>query len=150
MDNAEFAQEQCYCNNAGFAVEPITTCPHIPASITAEVFINTACEVCNEPQENWQCLTCNTVRCSRYRQGHMLEHFETTADHAVCLSYSDLSVWCFICENYIANKALDEIKHAAYLAKFDKEPPVTKPLVVQSTNGASGSSSNGAAGSSKQ
>lgn len=90
--------------DVGFAVEPITTCPHVPSPIPTHVFLNQTCGACQEQHENWQCLTCNTVLCSRYRNGHMVEHFEETKDHAVCLSYSDLSVWCFKCESYIANE----------------------------------------------
>ena len=97
-------QAQFDHENVGFAVEPITTCPHVPAPIPTHVFLDQACGTCEEPHENWQCLTCNTVLCSRYRNGHMLKHFEQTKDHAVCLSYSDLSIWCFQCENYIANE----------------------------------------------
>ncbi|KAI8147020.1 hypothetical protein BJV82DRAFT_597436 [Fennellomyces sp. T-0311] len=106
-DDATFAamlQQQFNRQGNGFAVVPITTCPHIPTAITPKAFIGSPCKSCDETQENWQCLTCDTVRCSRYRHGHMLEHFEQTQDHAVCLSYSDLSVWCFICENYVVNE----------------------------------------------
>ena len=106
-DDSELArqlQEQFNGQDVGFAVEAITTCPHIPTPISSKVFIDTPCKECNEPQENWQCLTCSTILCSRYRHGHMLEHFSNTKDHAVCLSYSDLSVWCFICENYVVNE----------------------------------------------
>ncbi|KAI9278263.1 hypothetical protein BDA99DRAFT_491673 [Phascolomyces articulosus] len=144
---AQALQEQFDRPDFGFAVEPITTCPHIPNSIATQVFIDTPCQSCNEPKENWQCLTCDhTVLCSRYRNGHMLDHFEKNKDHAVCLSYSDLSVWCFVCENYIVNEALDNLKHAAYMAKFGEEPPQASTLVVQDNQGA-GSSSCAAGGS---
>ena len=40
------------------------------------------------------------VFCSRYVNEHMVKHGESTG-HPVVLSYADLSVWCYPCENYI-------------------------------------------------
>ncbi|KAI7857774.1 hypothetical protein BDC45DRAFT_500642 [Circinella umbellata] len=145
---AQQLQEQFNRQDVGFAVKPITTCPHIPTNISSEVFIDTPCKECNELKENWQCLSCSTILCSRYVHGHMLDHFSNTKDHSVCLSYSDLSVWCFICKNYIINKALEEVKHAAYVAKFGEEPPITSNTVIQEDNNNSASAS-GSSSSSK-
>ncbi|KAL0077159.1 hypothetical protein F4703DRAFT_1882452 [Phycomyces blakesleeanus] len=84
----------------GFAVEPISDCPHIPETIPLSVSKAPVCANCGDKKENWQCLTCGSILCSRYINGHMSEH-STEAGHSVCLSYSDLSVWCSQCESYI-------------------------------------------------
>ncbi|ORZ25841.1 hypothetical protein BCR42DRAFT_401033 [Absidia repens] len=110
--------------NIGFAVEPITNCPHLPASTANhQVHINQPCKDCGDSVENWQCLTCDTILCSRYRQGHMKEHVENSG-HCVCLSYADLSVWCFNCNSYVTHQVLEDLKHKAYVAKFNQEPPM--------------------------
>ncbi|KAJ8655471.1 hypothetical protein O0I10_008757 [Lichtheimia ornata] len=139
-------QAQFDRQDVGFAVEPITTCPHVPTPISTHVFLDQACGACQEPHENWQCLTCDTVLCSRYRNGHMVDHFEQAKDHAVCLSYSDLSIWCFQCESYIANERLQGIKEVAYIAKFGEAPPNQSTIKI--VDGASGSGSGSGAGSS--
>ena len=33
---------------------------------------------------------------------HMVEH-QDTAGHKMALSFSDLSVWCYLCDSYIDN-----------------------------------------------
>ncbi|CAO3651971.1 unnamed protein product [Mucor hiemalis] len=121
----------------GFAVEPITNCPHIPPYTVEEIdYIHTPCQTCQDKVENWHCLFCKSVQCSRYRQGHMKEHVEES-QHCVCISFSDLSVWCFQCDNYITHKDLEPIKYKLYVSKFGQEPP------RGSSNNASGSSSSG-------
>lgn len=67
-----------------------------------------------EATENWLCLECGVVRCSRYCNGHAAEHFEetkptTTATkesldqgHCIAISLSDLSVWCYVCHSYLS------------------------------------------------
>ncbi|KAI9011859.1 hypothetical protein CLU79DRAFT_771622 [Phycomyces nitens] len=106
----------------GFAVEPISDCEHIPESITSSVSSEPLCGECGDGRENWQCLTCGAILCSRYIKGHMSEHCKETG-HSVCLSYSDLSVWCNQCESYIKSKALQDIKRLAYQAKFGQVLP---------------------------
>lgn len=87
-----------------FAVEPITNCPHLPTSTTSHpVHIHQHCQACDDTIENWQCLTCDTVLCSRYRQAHMQDHVKDSG-HFVCLSYADLSVWCFACDSYVTHQ----------------------------------------------
>lgn len=90
----------------GFAVEPITNCPHIPDYKTNEKgpdLYHKPCQSCGDTKENWQCLHCQSVYCSRYCQGHMKQHVEDVPEHSVCISYSDLSVWCYECDNYITH-----------------------------------------------
>ena len=39
----------------------------------------------------------------------------------MALSFSDLSVWCYTCDNYIDNEKLYPIKNAAHIDKFGYE-----------------------------
>ena len=39
----------------------------------------------------------------------------------MALSFSDLSVWCYTCDNYIDNEKLYPIKNAAHKDKFGYE-----------------------------
>ena len=62
--------------------------------------------------ENWLCLQCGKVHCSRYVNGHCAEHWEyskTNDDnegHCIAVSFADLSVWCYECQSYIRNEKL--------------------------------------------
>lgn len=40
------------------------------------------------------------VFCSRYVKSHMVEH-AGKAGHKIALSFADLSVWCYECDDYI-------------------------------------------------
>lgn len=100
----------------GFAVNPLRTCPHlnhVKPLPEAGIDIHKGCEDCGGGEENWVCLSCYRTGCSRYQKGHMKKHSEEQS-HAMVLSFSDLSVWCFSCENYLDNPALREaIDHCA-------------------------------------
>ena len=75
-----------------FGVYPITNCPHIKeqhlvnwANILKEQkedLLKTKCmkDNCSISDENWLCLDCGTILCSRYKNKHMLEHVEETLD----------------------------------------------------------------------
>lgn len=94
-----------------FAVWPLKTCPHVSHSMPVPdegVDIKKACADCGGMEENWLCLTCYQVGCSRYQKGHMKAHFEAKG-HAMALSFSDLSVWCFVCNSYLDNPAFKEV-----------------------------------------
>lgn len=41
---------------------------------------------CQHPSENWLCLSCKDVLCSRFVNKHMLQHFHQTS-HCLALSY---------------------------------------------------------------
>lgn len=49
----------------------------------------------------------------------LFHHMES--DHALALSFSDLSVWCFKCENYIDNAILFKYKNLAHRDKFGED-----------------------------
>jgi Zn-finger in ubiquitin-hydrolases and other protein len=135
--DAGLAQDQ------GGPVTPIDSCPHVsthccitvgqlpmqPASATC-TYVTAAAnarsgrlksETANDDgvtcaaAENWLCLECGVVRCSRYCNGHALAHWEETKEqqqqddntssssgHCVAVSLSDLSVWCHVCNAYLS------------------------------------------------
>ena len=63
------------------------------------------CHQCKDDRENWVCLTCYEIRCSRYVNGHQNDHFKETG-HCIAASFSDLSVWCYNCDSYIKHSTL--------------------------------------------
>ncbi|KAI8099649.1 uncharacterized protein BX664DRAFT_355050 [Halteromyces radiatus] len=133
-------QQQLDTQEIPYAVEPRLDCPHLPITTKEQsVFLDQPCQQCNDETENWQCLTCNIVLCSRYRQAHMQAHVGSSR-HPVCLSYSDLSFWCFDCDSYVTHPVLDDIKHTAYIAKFHQEPPKFTTRIVQEQGQSSSSS----------
>jgi NAD-dependent deacetylase sirtuin 2 len=89
-----------------FSVVPIL-CPHLPGlevclalpSVSAERAL--PCGTCQSTEENWICVSCGGVFCSRYVSGHALAHHEAKAGHSVAVSLSDLSIWCFSCDAYV-------------------------------------------------
>jgi NAD-dependent SIR2 family protein deacetylase len=107
-----------------FAVSPKYDCPHINPDHLAEdiatitsVKISAECPDCHNKGENWICLKCRTVKCSRYVQEHMLYHALET-NHALALSFSDLSFWCYHCESYVASPVFKDILKAFQDKKF--------------------------------
>eukprot|EP00871_Galdieria_phlegrea_P003354 jgi/Galph1/4019/GphlegSOOS_G2657.1 len=99
-----------------FVVEPKYDCPHVqilnchPGLFAEQVpakYYGSTCEVCGEKEENWVCLVCAHLLCSRYVQGHMKQHFMDNEEHAVSLSLLDLSLWCFICDSYVSSNEME-------------------------------------------
>jgi histone deacetylase 6 len=103
------------------AVVPLTYCPHLTQVCPLPSFdfidVNKPCKDCNSRQENWICLTCHGVFCSRFVNSHMVEHFEKSK-HPMVLSFSDLSIWCYACDAYVENEILNEAKASACKSKF--------------------------------
>ena len=61
-----------------FAVQPKLDCPHVCDACDftlPEAFSLQQCSQCHHEPENWLCLGCGAVFCSRYVNSHMLEHF---------------------------------------------------------------------------
>jgi hypothetical protein len=82
------------------------------------------CSKCFDETENWICLTCKDVFCSRYVNGHAEQHaLEST--HSLALSLSDLSVWCYECSSYVKLPEQKPIQDAMYRLKFGEEPLLT-------------------------
>ena len=91
------------------------------------------CEECGHVGENWICLICLTIHCSRYVKEHMLIH-GAEKEHSVTLSFSDISVWCYTCNDYIDNPKLYPFKNAVHKSKFGEEMPKTsKEIAVELT-----------------
>ena len=70
-------------------------------SNTASLHIDLAkpCGSCENVGENWLCLMCSVVFCSRYVKSHMVEHNSKEPSHMLALSFMDLSVWCYDCDS---------------------------------------------------
>lgn len=105
-----------------FAVDPNPNCPHVQAVMSRDgrlgVDVLEPCSQCGDPSENWLCLTCGQVFCSRYVQGHMAEHNAQHPDHHIAASFSDLSFWCYSCDDYIKHRLLGPVFRALHTSKF--------------------------------
>ena len=62
----------------GVFVVPLSYCPHlleINKNLDKKLIdARRSCTKCNDPKENWICLTCFDTCCSRYVNGHMMVH----------------------------------------------------------------------------
>eukprot|EP00761_Pharyngomonas_kirbyi_P013235 gb/GECH01013262.1/.p1 GENE.gb/GECH01013262.1/~~gb/GECH01013262.1/.p1 ORF type:complete len:436 (+),score=121.50 gb/GECH01013262.1/:1-1308(+) len=130
-----------------YVAQPRTNCPHLEKlgdlSYITEIDVKAKCNACDNVGENWICLGCTNVFCSRYVNKHMLEHFENSAEpehHCVCLSFSDLSCWCYECEDYISHKTLDPVINMAHIDKFGVPGAAEKIQVGGDTKGESSGS----------
>lgn len=107
-----------------FAVTPLSWCPHLETGVkplpSEGLNVSALCQTCSGGTENWVCLTCYQVFCGRYINQHMIEHGKQV-DHPLVLSYADLSVWCYGCEQYIHNEVVLPAKRAAHFSKFGEE-----------------------------
>ncbi len=87
-----------------FAVTPKYDCKHIKKALNQPTDIKTLfadlrqrpCIDCGDTNENWWCITCHKLFCSRYVNGHMMQHFLNNENHPISISMTDLSVWCNI------------------------------------------------------
>jgi len=85
--------------------------------------------------ENWICLECKAIRCSRYVNGHCEDHWKNTKcdeistmkqdeseamGHCIALSLQDLSVWCYECNSYLVHDDLELIVNKFECEKFRK------------------------------
>ncbi|MEQ2165545.1 hypothetical protein GOODEAATRI_017946, partial [Goodea atripinnis] len=86
-----------------YVVDPLPWCPHLDAVKAfphSGIDVFQPCGDCGSDTENWICLTCYQVCCGRYVNEHMVIH-GATLEHPMVLSFSDLSVWCYLCESYV-------------------------------------------------
>ncbi|XP_052185293.1 uncharacterized protein LOC127796930 [Diospyros lotus] len=109
-------------------VEARTRCDHLDSLSSDLSHIptpDTLCSRCQHPKENWLCLSCKDVLCSRFINKHMLEHYQEMR-HCLALSYSDLSVWCFSCDAYLDAQVISQLRpvyEIAYTLKFGEALP---------------------------
>ncbi|XP_072989548.1 uncharacterized protein [Typha latifolia] len=119
--------EDSYGAESGW-VEARTSCDHLPSlcpDLTHIPHTDSPCSRCQNPTENWLCLSCKDVLCSRFVNKHMLNHHQETG-HCISLSFSDLSVWCFACESYLDVQMIQQLQpvyEIAHLLKFGQRPP---------------------------
>mmetsp|Transcript_8016 Transcript_8016/g.12243 ORF Transcript_8016/g.12243 Transcript_8016/m.12243 type:complete len:559 (+) Transcript_8016:400-2076(+) len=87
------------------------------------------------PGENWVCLHCGAVRCSRYVNSHSMVHYDETkardedgdgAGHCIVASLGDLSVWCHECNAYLRHPRLDPLIEKLEQLKFGDEGETTE------------------------
>ncbi|CAI2182319.1 14377_t:CDS:2 [Funneliformis geosporum] len=139
-------------SQARYTVKRRTNCPHIQDHVSPDwakvtIDVSKPCTVCNDASENWRCLECQGVYCSRYIKGHAAEHNQDTS-HPISVSFSDLSTWCYACDDYVTDPLLKPIEIALHLSKFGTMPSVTEGIEIASEEnttaggeGTSGSSS---------
>ena len=133
-----------------FSVNPKTDCPHVQSIASVLNFERRdPCGYCGNVGENWVCLMCSKVFCSRYVKMHMMQHNAET-HHPLVLSFADLSFWCYSCNDYVAHPILMQIAMEA--SKSPPGPidftPSTDDLALQEIKDAaahSGAQSDGAA-----
>lgn len=120
-----------------YTITPKEDCPHegslqydkISDQLT-NVKIKAPCQDCNTKNENWMCLVCYNVFCSRYVNAHMSEH-NTNTGHHIAFSFTDGSFWCYSCSSYINSKDLHNIAIQFSEIKFPESTGDTlKPDVV--------------------
>ncbi|KAJ0955035.1 putative histone deacetylase [Helianthus annuus] len=78
-----------YGSDSGW-VEARTHCDHLDilsSDLTHIPTPDTPCNRCHHPAENWLCLSCKDVLCSRFINKHMLDHYQLQ-HHCLALSYS--------------------------------------------------------------
>ena len=146
--------DQGLATDAGGPVIPIDDCPHLPStdlptSISQSLFSSPCTgafvdldakpsaypkvvhpakdgNICGLTTENWLCLSCGKLFCSRYQASHCYQHYQHETNHAVHVSTVDLSVWCHSCQAYLSTntgatgrvlqgfmKELERLKHGS-------------------------------------
>ena len=112
----------------GYQVYPKTSSPHLDCVIAAPLdgagALRAACGCCGAQGENWVCLGCHAVLCSRYVSGHAAAHAAETG-HQIACSLRDLSFWDFGQDAYLDVYAIDALRApyaALHVAKFGEAP----------------------------
>eukprot|EP01095_Lingulamoeba_sp_RSL-Kostka_P009060 TRINITY_DN309_c0_g1_i4.p1 TRINITY_DN309_c0_g1~~TRINITY_DN309_c0_g1_i4.p1 ORF type:complete len:173 (-),score=32.73 TRINITY_DN309_c0_g1_i4:110-556(-) len=118
-----------------YSVTPKTDCPHTLDNVICDLeklkgTLNKECYECNATGENWVCLKCHLVGCSRYVCGHLATHAEDE-EHCIALSFSDLSVWCYQCSSYIIHEEIKPIISQYHQEKFNCLPGESKMVTEE-------------------
>jgi mono-ADP-ribosyltransferase sirtuin 6 len=134
-----------------FAITPKYDCPHVKQcynvpndikQLTHGIHNRPCAETgCGDTTENWVCLTCHQVHCSRYVKGHCMQHFLNNEDHSVYISMADLSCWCYKCEDYVVDNRVRSLVSEIHKDKFGYYPgeraPESTPKVQPKPNSTS-------------
>lgn len=126
-------------DDKGGAVE-FVHCPHLDDEAATPLVALDALPSCNiwvscadgcRSKENWVCLCCGVVRCSRYVSQHALEHHRQSG-HTPALSLSDMSTWCFHCDAYVHHPRIEPLVKRMQVLKFGEDSAAS----VSSSGGA--------------
>ena len=130
----------------GGAVEPKSSCPHLwgafdfefPCKLSRQLLFDEPCADCGSVQEEWICLSCCRVSCSRFVNGdaemHWMGTLESDNPHCLAMSRRDLSIWCYTCNSYVRHDALNPSYTLASFFKHshpDERAPVLPPCTAQ-------------------
>ncbi|UJR30750.1 hypothetical protein I4U23_018270 [Adineta vaga] len=116
-------------SDQGGIVIPTQTCEHVQHVPLVEKLVNIdnhQCTDCESTKENWLCLSCGEIHCSRYVNNHGEGHWLFTlltdeqynTGHCLTISLQDLSVWCYPCKSYVKNVRLNSLLKCLECAKF--------------------------------
>ncbi|OXB65679.1 hypothetical protein ASZ78_014658 [Callipepla squamata] len=94
----------------------------LPGSIVKEALRSRSTDgrraVCRSNKSPWVCLTCSSVHCGRYVNGHAKKHYEDAqipmtnhkktekqekVQHTVCMDCSSYSTYCYRCDDFVVN-----------------------------------------------
>jgi len=93
---------------------------------------NFQCGECKEGSSIWICVTCGSLNCGRYVNAHGLKHKEKTKGHSVCMETSDLSVFCYECDEFVINdtndRFLENLRTLVLTKKLTKEAESETPV----------------------
>lgn len=102
-------------------------CPHLNRTVSPDLDSarfpegspsSWCCDACRSKDNSWICLTCLQVHCGRYVNGHAIKHFEDSSSwghvngeilekkdegHCLCIDCSNYSVFCYRCDEFVAN-----------------------------------------------
>jgi acetoin utilization deacetylase AcuC-like enzyme len=123
-DDLELTSE----NDQGGIIIPKQTCEHVQYVHLCDELpsINNQCIDCENSNENWLCLSCGEIHCSRYINNHGEEHWlftlltdaQDNLGHCLTISLQDLSVWCYPCKSYVKNIRLNPLIKQLERIKF--------------------------------
>ena len=131
-----------------FAVVPKTDCPHCcdTSLLAVEEWLfsdavatighcpiakDPPCCECGDISENWICLGCQQVFCSRFVHGHFQEHCSSNPEHCLAVSLSDMSCWCNKCDSYVKLVDASDACRCIYFSKFGFLPPEGSSIAEQ-------------------
>ncbi|CRK91263.1 CLUMA_CG004943, isoform A [Clunio marinus] len=77
------------------------------------------------------CLRCGTQLCGRRKNKHALRHYETphSDSHALTINTATFQVWCYLCDNEVAENSSKKVLECAQLVKKTAQ----KPIIDQET-----------------